>query len=102
MTEVSFKASSKEMVCLLSSVHSDALINTSGKPKIIMVYNVTKSAVDKVYQMYQNMNCNRKIQCWPLRLFCNMMNISRVNTYVVYVFNFLRNNGFNSKPSTRQ
>jgi hypothetical protein len=102
ITAVSYKAKDNKMVTLISTMHSGSEVNhTTKKPEIIMAYNSTKGSVDCFDQMCQNKNCGRKTKRWPLCLFYNMLNISSINAYVVYVHNFYRNNDGNVKPLSR-
>uniref|UniRef100_A0A1B6E7C5 PiggyBac transposable element-derived protein domain-containing protein n=1 Tax=Clastoptera arizonana TaxID=38151 RepID=A0A1B6E7C5_9HEMI len=102
MTAVSYKLNANKIVCLLSSMHHDNTISNSGKPKILMVYNETKGAVDSFDQMCHNMNCHRKTQRWPMCIFYNMMNISIINAYVVFAHNAVRNSRGMWKLMSRQ
>lgn len=73
---------------MISTAHKDGTINKdSNKPEIVMNYNSTKGGVDTIDQMTQNMCCNRKTKRWPLCFFYNMLNISTLNSFVIYTHN---------------
>lgn len=92
MTLVSFKPKSNKVVFLLSAVHDQPIINeTTGEPEIIHFYNSTKGAVNTVDQMCSNICTNRKTKRWPLCIFHNMLNLSIINSYVIYLYNNVRN-----------
>ncbi|XP_049880307.1 uncharacterized protein LOC126376804 [Pectinophora gossypiella] len=99
-TLVSYKAKSNKVVFILSTIHDQPDINQeTGKPEMIHFYNSTKGAVDTVDQMCSSISTNRKTQRWPLCVFYNMLNLSIINAYVVYVSNNVRNN---KKPMSRR
>lgn len=100
MTLVSYKPKSNKIVYLLSATHDQPAINSgSNKPEIIEFYNSTKGAVDTVDQMCSIMSTSRKTNRWPLCLFYNIINLSIVNAYVIYVSNEIRNG---KKPMKRR
>lgn len=69
MTLVSYVAdndSSKKIVLLLSSVHGDMPLGSSGKPTIIEDYNKPKRGVNTFDQMCCQYSCSRKTKRWPL------------------------------------
>lgn len=100
LTLVSYKPKSNKVVYLLSTTHDQPVINTnSKKPEIIEFYNSTKGAVDTVDQMCSIMSASRKTNRWPLCLFYDILNLSLVNAYVIYVSNAIRNG---KKPMKRR
>lgn len=73
-------------------LHDDDSINeTAKKPTIVMNYYETEDGVDSFDQMCQNMNAGRKTKQRPLCIFFNMINITSINAYVIYVNNFYKN-----------
>lgn len=92
VTAVSYKPTQKKLVSLISTIHDDQSVNNaSGKPEIILNYNETKGAVDVHDRLCQDNNSGRKTKRWPLAFFYNMLNITAVNAYVIYLHNFYRN-----------
>lgn len=88
MTLLSYKPKPNKLVTMISTAHKDGTINKdSNKPEIVMNYNSTKGGVDTFDQMTQNMCCNRKTKRWPLCFFYNMLNISTLNSFVIYTHN---------------
>lgn len=87
-TLLSFMPKKNKTVLLLSTMHEGAVLNpNTNKPDIIHSYNATKSGVDTFDQICSNMSCNRKTRRWPMAIFYNMLNISAVNSYVIYSYN---------------
>ncbi|CAK1594579.1 unnamed protein product [Parnassius mnemosyne] len=100
ITLVSYKPKSNKLVYLISTIHDQPAINIdSKKPEIIEFYNSTKGAVDTVDQMCSIMSTSRKTNRWPLCLFYDILNLSIVNAYVIYVSNAIRNG---KKPLKRR
>lgn len=100
LTLVSYKPKPSKMVYLLSSCDETGTINQrTGKPEMIMYYNQTKGGVDTFDQMCSSMSCSRKTNRWPMAVFYGMMNISFVNSYVIYCHNMIANN---DKPLSRR
>lgn len=100
-TLVSYKPKNNKIVNLISSMHTtDGTIKpNTKKPYIIETYNSTKGAVDTFDQMCQNMCANRKTRRWPLCMFFNMINMTCINSYVIYSHNVISKGG---KPLSRQ
>jgi len=48
------------------------------------MYNETKAGVDTMNQMSRTYSCKRKTRRWPLVVFYNMLDISAINTYVIW------------------
>ena len=61
--------SSKKLVTLLSSMHTQADIHEKGKPEIIMYYNKTKGVVDTFDQDSPINSCSRMTRRWTLVIF---------------------------------
>lgn len=100
LTLVSYKPKPSKMVYLLSSCDEEAAINqTTGKPEMIMFYNQTKGGVDTFDQMCSGMSCSRKTNRWPMVMFYGILNITFVNSYVIYCHNMLSKN---EKPLNRR
>jgi hypothetical protein len=85
------KQNKKKNVLLVSSMHHDDKIDQATgddkKPEIITFYNSTKGGVDVVDMMVGNYNVSRNSRRWPLTLFFDLLNISCVNSYVLYAHN---------------
>ena len=83
----------KKVVLLLSTLHhDDAIRNIDGvvKPDIIHFYNRTKSGVDTMDEMVASFRCYRRSARWPFVLFCNFLDISAINAYVILAYNSQR------------
>ena len=76
------------LVILLSTYHNHVNINQNDekkKPDIIEYYNKTKNGVDTMDQMVATFTCKRKINRWPMALFCNLLDVSALDAYVLFV-----------------
>lgn len=98
-TMVSYKPKNNKNVLLLSTTHGTGTLAPSGKPNIIEFYNSTKGAVDTFDQMCGNMSCSRKTQRWPLCYFFGILDMSVINSYVIYVHNLVNKS---QKPKSRR
>lgn len=100
LTLVSYKPKPSKMVYLLSSCDEEGVINpATGKPEIIMYYNQTKGGVDTFDQMCSSMSCSRKTNRWPMTMFYGILNMTFVNSYVIYCHNILAKG---EKPLSRR
>lgn len=87
-TLVSYIPKKNKNVLLVSSMHDDAKINEeTGKPDIIMDYNATKGGVDTVDKMCETYNAARGTNRWPMVVFYSLMNVTGINSYIIYVQN---------------
>lgn len=72
----------------MSTLHDDNTIDeTTGaaqKPEIITYYNGTKGGLDVVDQMKEEYSVGRMTRRWPMRLFFSIMNISGINSQIIY------------------
>ncbi|XP_055942630.1 piggyBac transposable element-derived protein 4-like [Argiope bruennichi] len=90
-TQLSYKTKPNMCVILLSTFHEKPYVNKeSKKPEIIEFDNSTKGAVDTLDQMCSNMSCSRKTRRWSLCVFYDIINISLVNSHVLYGHNMTR------------
>ena len=87
-TLLSYRATSKKkMVLVLSSMHNQPIINSTGKPEMIHYYNTTKGAVDTFDQMCGIHSTSSKTRRWPLCMFYRILNAATINAYVIYTKN---------------
>lgn len=88
LTLLSYKPKPSKMVYLLSSCDEEGSVNPeTKKPRMVEFYNSTKGGVDTFDQMCSVMSCSRKTNRWPLCVFYGMINISCINSYVIYCHN---------------
>lgn len=75
---------------LLSTYHRGLEIEQSAKkkPNLITFYNKTKGGVDTLDQMVGTFRSKRKVNRWPMALFCNMLDISALNAYIIFTHIF--------------
>jgi len=87
MTIVSHVPKKRKSVILLSSMHSDSMVDQeTSKPDMILFYNETKGGVDALDQKCANYSTSRRTRRWPMALFHMILNISGVNSRVLYNF----------------
>ncbi|KAG5887799.1 hypothetical protein JTB14_019390 [Gonioctena quinquepunctata] len=87
LTLVSYVPKQNKSVILLSSMHHDNRVdNTTKKPDIILFYNSTKAGVDALDEKCANYNTSRRSRRWPTTVFYCILNISGVNSRVLYQF----------------
>ncbi|KAB0803234.1 hypothetical protein PPYR_00204 [Photinus pyralis] len=93
-TLVSYKSKVSKMVLLLSTLHHDDAINPesgeAAKPEIIITYNSTKCGVDLNDALQKKYSVSRKANRWPLVIFYFLLNVSGVNSYVIYKENTVK------------
>lgn len=89
VTMVSYVPKKNRFVTLLSTYHTNRVIdeNDKKKPDIIQFYNATKGAVDTLDEMVGTYRCKRRVLRWPLALFENMLDISACNALVIFLAN---------------
>ncbi|XP_026189546.1 serine/arginine repetitive matrix protein 1 isoform X2 [Mastacembelus armatus] len=86
-TLVSYVPKQRKNVILLSTKHSVAEISSGEKrkPQIILDYNRCKGGVDTMDEMIATYSCRRRTRRWPLALFFNLLDISALNSYIVWM-----------------
>lgn len=84
---ISYVPKPRRFVTLLSTYHSSVEIHhqePEKKPEIIKFYNRTKGGVDVLDKLVGTYRCKRKVNRWPMALFCNMLDISACNAFIIY------------------
>ena len=81
-------------------MHSPAEVDEdfANKQPTVLFYNSTKSGVDVVHRMVRTYSCKHMKRRWPITLFCNMIAVSAINAFIVW----LALNGENSSPYIRK
>ena len=93
-------ASKNCIVNMLSTMHSQPEVgegSANKKPMVVLFYNFTKSGVDIVDRMVRTYSCKRMTRRWPVTLFYNMIEVSAINAFIVW----LALNGENSSTNIR-
>lgn len=80
-------------VTVMSTLHHDKAISKRNQgtyaskdlPEMIHYYNQTKCGVDTVDQMIRTYTSKRKTNRWPVAFFENMLDISALNAYVLWL-----------------
>ena len=77
-------------ICLgpmLSTMHSQPVIAATSdkKSKIILYYNSTKGGIDTLDRMVRTYICKKITRRWPVALFYNMIDVSAVNDFIVWL-----------------
>lgn len=83
-TLVSFIPKKNNCVLLISSMHHNGNVEVNEKPEIINFYNCTKGGVDALDQKCMTYSCQRRTRRWPMAIFGAMVDISRVNSYIIF------------------
>jgi len=88
-TLVSYIPKKNKAVIQLSTMHDGHgdINEESGKPEIIHDYNKTKSGVDTVDQKCSLASTARNTRRWPLALFFRFLDMTGVNSHIIYVAN---------------
>lgn len=76
------------IVPMLSTMHSQPDIDANSsdqKPEVILYYNATKGGVDTLDRMVRTYTCKRMTRRWPVVLFYNMIDVSAVNAFIVWL-----------------
>lgn len=86
-TMVTYKPKKNRLVLLLSTKHMTNNISEhyNNKPQMILDYNATKGGVDVLDQMVDTFRSKRKINRWPMAVFCNILDVSAVNTFIIFI-----------------
>jgi hypothetical protein len=88
---VSYVPRKSQSVIVISSMHGDVNIDedTGGckKPEIVTFYNSTKGGVDTCDQLCSSYSVGRRTRRWALAVFLHFLNVSALNSYVVYKMN---------------
>lgn len=91
LTIVSYVPKKRKTVLDLSSFHHDSTIDTDTdykkKPEIITFYNSTKGGVDTVDEMCGRYDTGSSCKRWPLAIFFYMLNITGINSQIIYIAN---------------
>lgn len=88
MVMVSHVPKAGKNVLLISTMHNDDEVDIeTQKPEIILSYNDTKGGVDVVDRLCANYNCARATRRWPMVIFYAMLNVSTINSQVIYTAN---------------
>jgi len=86
---VSYVPKPGKAVLLLSTLHHDMTVTgDQKKPEAILHYNASKSGVDNLDHLVSNYTSRRKINRWPVVLFANMLDVSAVAAFIIYISNF--------------
>lgn len=83
---VEYTPKKNKLVTVLSSFHHDNSTNSDHKklPEIIDYYNRTKTGVDLMDKLVGSYTVRRKSNRWPYTVFCNMIDISGINAFVLW------------------
>ena len=76
----------------------DVAATSDKKPKVMLYYNSAKGGVDTLDRMVRTYTCKRVTRRWPVSLLYNMIDISAVNDFILW----LELNGENPNISVRK
>lgn len=83
ITLLSYVPKRNKCVLAVSSMHH-SVSTVDNKPEIIDFYNSTKSGVDTLDQKCANYSSLRRTQRWPMAVFLRLLDMSTVNSFVVF------------------
>lgn len=84
-TMLSYVTQPKKAVILVSSMHHNKDTDEStNKPVIIAEYNQTKGGVDEIDKKSSIYSSSRRTRRWPMAIFYKLVDLSGVNSYVLY------------------
>lgn len=91
-------------ISLLSTYHNKLEFEETEKrkPSIISFYNKNKFGVDIMDQMVGTYRCKRKVNRWPMALFCNLLDVSACNAYIIYTSMFPEWNATKTNANIRR
>ena len=81
---VKYQSKEKKSVCLLSTMHSFADVDTNTekkKPEVILFYNANKVGVDRFDQMAWLYTTRSATRRWPVAVWGNILDIAAINSY---------------------
>ena len=84
----SYSPKKGKVVTFLSTMHLDKGTKSPGpekKPEVITYYNATKGGVETMDQMVRWFTTERKTRRWPMVIFYNMLDISALNAFIVWM-----------------
>lgn len=83
-TLVSYTPKKRKVVLLLSSMHRDDKVDEeSGKPEIILTYNMTKGGTDTFDKLCNSYTVARTTNRWPMRFWCAILDQAGINSLVL-------------------
>ncbi|XP_050300110.1 piggyBac transposable element-derived protein 4-like [Anthonomus grandis grandis] len=86
-TIVSHVPKKNKSVILLSTMHNDNVVDDSSKkPDIVLFYNDTKAGVDALDQKCATYSTSRRTRRWSMVIFHMILNVSAINSRVIYQF----------------
>ncbi|KAJ8956854.1 hypothetical protein NQ318_014269 [Aromia moschata] len=88
LTLVAYAPRKSKLVFLLSSAHRTPAIHAeTGKPKIVVDYDLYKGGTDTVEKKCCRFTTARRTRRWPLRFFYNMLDQAGINSSILYSLN---------------
>lgn len=87
-TLVSYCPKKGKVVPLLSTMHFQREVDNlhpEKKPLMILDYNATKGGVDTADQMLRLYTTKRMTRRWPMVVFYNMIDISALNSFIIWI-----------------
>ena len=87
-TMVSYVPRKGKVVTLFSTMHDQPEVDNTRedkKPIMILDYNKTKGGMDTADQLVRVYSCKRMSRRWPNIVFYNMLDISALNSYIIWM-----------------
>lgn len=85
ITLLSHVTKKNKAVLLISSMHhAPRNDQDTGKPEMIIDYNMTKGGVDSLDKKCENDSSCRRTRRWPMAVFLQMLNMCSINAYILH------------------
>lgn len=98
---LSFKSAKHKSVTIFSNCHSfSKFAGDNRPPSVVQFYNETKGAVDELSNLISAVRCKKRVNRWPVALFCNMLDVSALNAFTI--FSHIVPEWGAGKPNTRR
>ena len=68
--------------------HDDQVDFDTKKPEIIPYYNSAKSGADNLDHLATMYTSRREVNCWPVALFENIVDVGAVAAFILWLGNF--------------
>lgn len=85
---VSHKYVKHQFITLFSNYHSNTHILENAahnkQPDIVKFYNETKGGVDELSNLISVARCKKRVNRWPVAIFCNMLDVSALNAFIIF------------------
>ena len=81
-----YQCKQKKNVCILSTLHPSAIVDTTTKKKLetVIFHNKAKCGVEIADKMARQYTVKANTRRWPVVVFYNILDLACINAYVLY------------------